>query len=157
MGRYRWAVAAVFGAVIGSGVAIATFDRLLRALARGRQIAVFDLDEPFQKQAQFVVAMALCGAVVGCCALSAGRWAGWRSVAARGLGFATCFTAAAGVAFFYLRSRWNPEHGIPGIGMSPQLSLASAPLVTPLVVGVAAVLVVLGLVALRRVPSRLAT
>lgn len=150
LGHLRWAVAALVGGVIGFSIGIASFEPVLRTLAGGRQIAVFDVDEPFQTQARFLGTLALCGAVVGCCAVGAARSAGWRSVAVWGLGLAACFTVAGGAALFYLRSRWAPGRGTPRIGMSPELSLASALLLIPLLAGVVAVVIVLALVALLR-------
>jgi hypothetical protein len=111
---------------------------------------VFDVNEPLKKQAQFVVAMMLCGAVIACCAVGAARLGRWRSVAAWGLALALCFTAASGAALFYFRSMWNPWPGMVVLGISPQVPLASAPSLAPLVVGVVAVLAVSGLVMLLR-------
>ncbi len=159
---WRWGIAVIVGAAIGLGVAVATYEPVLRMLSRGTPLEVFDVAEPFEQQARFSGALAFSGALVGRGALAVSRLAGRGGVAAWALALAACFTAAAGAGLVYARDEWNPvgrnagpvvtaglSPGLPPV-FAPGLPLASAPVLTPVVAGVVAVLLVLSLVVVRR-------
>jgi hypothetical protein len=141
-GPWRWVVAVLAGAVIGFGLSVITYEPALRAFAQGNQLYVFDVSETFAHHARFSLTFALAGATLGISATAAVRLTGRLNVTLWVSAFAVCFVVAATIAFLVARDIWNQAAASPAVAF-PALSLASVPLVTPLVIGTIAVLVAL--------------
>jgi hypothetical protein len=137
---WRWIVAVLVGALIGFGLSVITYEPLVRTFAQGRQLYVFDVSEPFEHQARFSFAFALAGAALGVSAITAARLTGRLTLTWWASAFTVCFFVAATVAFVVARNTWNHAVASPATSF-PGPSLASVPLVAPMVIGTVTVVI----------------